>query len=84
MKPKRVTYKTQGDVRGTCGHAHRTIQGAVACMVRDCSRCARVGGYSDRHVTRTDNAPLSELESEELDILLGYIPGSPQYYRLKG
>lgn len=44
------TYTTTGSVRGSCGHRHRTVSGAAACLGRDQTDCARQGGYSDRAV----------------------------------
>jgi len=41
-------YYTTGDVRGECGHQHRTAAGAQKCIDRDQSGCASQGGYSDR------------------------------------
>lgn len=61
-----TTYTTRGDVRGECGHRHRTIAGAVACIERDRRGCERRGGYSDRRVVRLDGADLSRAEREEI------------------
>ncbi len=54
------TYTTRGDVRGSCGHQHRTIGAAERCAARDQTYCARQGGYSDRSVVRGDGSPLSD------------------------
>ncbi len=45
-----VTYTAIGNVRGSCGHAHRTAEAAQACFRRDMAGCRRQGGYSDRFV----------------------------------
>ena len=57
-----TTYTTDGSVRGSCGHRHRSIRLAVQCQRRDQRQCSVVGGYSDRRVVRTDGRPLSEDE----------------------
>lgn len=43
-------YTTWGDVRGGCGHRHKTIAAAEQCIERDSAGCQRQGGYTDRHV----------------------------------
>ncbi len=53
------TYTTgqSSDVRGCCGHRHRTLDAALACMDRDAAACRRQGGYSDRDtIVRSDGA----------------------------
>jgi hypothetical protein len=64
-----VTYTTIGSVRGSCGHAHRTLTAAQACADAD-QRAVRRGhgasAYSDRTVRRSDGSPLSEREHERL------------------
>ena len=59
-------YTTQGRVRGTCGHRHRSIDTAVRCLNRDRSGCRSQGGYSDRQVMRVDGSDLTQLELEWL------------------
>lgn len=49
-----TTYTTKGSVRGSCGHTHRTISGALRCLERDRSGCKSQGGYSDRSVYDSD------------------------------
>lgn len=34
-----MAYTTEGSVRGTCGHTHRTIEAAYACAARDRAGC---------------------------------------------
>ena len=34
-KPTRTTYRCLGDVRGWCGHDHRTLDAAERCCARD-------------------------------------------------
>lgn len=51
---KKVTYYTEGSVRGRCGHKHYTVEGAIACLETDQRYCKRVGGYSDRGLYRSD------------------------------
>lgn len=43
-------YSARGDIRGDCGHRHRTLSGAYRCLQRDRDGCAQQGGYSDRHI----------------------------------
>lgn len=52
-----LTYTTgqSSDVRGCCGHQHKTVNAALACMGRDAAACRRQGGYSDRtRIVRSD------------------------------
>ena len=60
-------YRAEGSVRGSCRHAHRTIAGAVACMMQDRRDCNSLGGgcYSDREVIKASG----EWTQEELDEL---------------
>ncbi len=41
-------YKVTGNIRGECGHNHRSVRRAAICRNRDFVGCARQGGYSDR------------------------------------
>ena len=52
MSRPRSYYVCRGKIRGDCGHAHRTLSGALACLRRDARGCRRqsAGGYSDRVV----------------------------------
>ena len=46
-------FTTEGDVRGGCGHKHRSFETADACRKRDHRDCQRGNGrasYSDRRV----------------------------------
>lgn len=47
-------YTTQGEVRGCCGHRHRSIEAAHRCLVNDQLGCSRQHGYSDRNVYEVD------------------------------
>ena len=49
------TYEARGDVRGGCGHQHRSRETAEACARRDQRACASLGGraYSDRVARQT-------------------------------
>lgn len=64
-----VSYTTIGDVRGMCGHAHRTISAALDCTERDRRACAYVGGYSDRVVARYDGEELTDAENDAIHTL---------------
>lgn len=54
-----MSYSTKGSVRGACGHRHRTLGGAIACLRRDRAGCKRQGGYSDR-IVYEDGEPMVE------------------------
>ena len=61
MKRKdEMMYITKGSVRGNCGHRHRTLTGAVRCLLRDQSGARKQGGYSDREIRYADGRRLSE------------------------
>ncbi len=62
-----TTYETEGDVRGNCGHQHRTLDGALRCLELDRRGCASQGGYSDRHVVRSDGQPVEWPDDEDED-----------------
>ncbi len=55
-----ITYTTDGSVRGTCGHKHRTVEAAYKCLEEDQQGCESQGGYSDRHVEQTDGDDLTD------------------------
>jgi len=61
-------YATRGDVRGWCGHRHRTLQGAVSCLCSDRGGCRAQGGYSDRAIVRVTGSGPGEYEYVDLDI----------------
>jgi hypothetical protein len=66
------TYYTCGttrDVRGNCGHRHRTILGAVRCNDRDQAGCASQGGYSDRSIVAVQDGRQRMLTESEYDTL---------------
>lgn len=63
----KTTYETNGDIRGNCGHKHRTIQAALRCAQRDHNACNSHGGYSDRQVIRTDGRPLDDWDIIEIE-----------------
>jgi hypothetical protein len=61
-----VRYEAWGPVRGSCGHKHRTIRGALRCVEADQKAIKKAypstyptNAYSDRSVRRTDGEPLS-------------------------
>lgn len=63
-------FTTKGSVRGSCGHDHRTLKGAVACLKRDQRGCAKQGGYSDRTVLLSTGEGLPRELWEEYDNLV--------------
>jgi len=48
-------YTTKGEIRGECGHTHRTLRAALDCAERDRRGCRSQGGYSDRYVYGVDD-----------------------------
>ena len=56
MDKATTRYTTEGSVRGSCGHRHRTLDAARACLRRDENGCASQGGYSDRVITDADGS----------------------------
>ena len=54
-------YTTQGDVRGCCGHHHRTPEAALRCLLADQAGCKSQGGYSDRRIVEHDDDGSREL-----------------------
>lgn len=70
-----TTYTNHGDVRGSCGHRHRTLTGLAACWHADMSACTRQGGYSDRSplaLNGNERRRLTEAEQEEWEQLTGW------------
>jgi hypothetical protein len=69
-------YVCVGNVRGSCGHAHRTITGAAKCLRRERANCRKNGGYSDRRIAPVevdsygDHGYLSDEEYDEADKIL--------------
>ena len=57
-----TTYRCVGDIRGDCGHEHKTIAGAARCLARDEAECAGQGGYSDRELVDSDGHEYLEVE----------------------
>ena len=43
-------WTTQGEVRGSCGHAHRSWKAVLKCLKHDQDGCRMQGGYSDRRI----------------------------------
>ena len=62
-----TVYITRGDVRGECGHEHRTESGAERCIAADQRGCASQGGYSDRYVIAVDDDGGETLLDDEAD-----------------
>lgn len=58
-------YTTDGPVRGNCGHKHRELRTALACLANDQAGCAAQGGYSDRQVIYTDDAQARLQDGED-------------------
>ena len=59
-------YSSEGSVRGTCGHKHRTLNAALACIRRDELGCCAQGGYSDRvPVAHGSAAPVEQVWDED-------------------
>lgn len=47
-------YRVVGNVRGWCGHRHRSLHAAARCLRNDQSGCRSQGGYSDRSIVVYD------------------------------
>lgn len=45
-------FTTEGEIRGCCGHKHRSPETARKCLERDRAGCREQGGYSDREIVR--------------------------------
>lgn len=68
-----TTYEAYGNVCGSCGHKHKTIEAAWRCAEGH-QRGIRSAypseyptrAYSDRHVRRTDGEDLDEIEIDEI------------------
>jgi hypothetical protein len=61
----KITYRCDGDVRGWCGHNHRTIDGAIRCLDRDQCGCESQRGYSDREIVEyQDRARIGIVDTE--------------------
>jgi len=59
---KKYFYTTNGSVRGSCGHRHRSLDAAEKCIEKDGSGCRSQGGYTDRSVyARTTDEPWLDL-----------------------
>ena len=61
-------YTTDGSVRGSCGHKHKSPRTAQECLERDNRGCRRQCGptaYSDRAIVRSDGLELTDAEWEE-------------------
>lgn len=66
-----------GSVRGCCGHAHRSIEAAEACIARDQRGCESQGGYSDRRVVTAEDYTYSERCAAGSEIMDRISNGSP-------
>lgn len=63
------TCGTLRNVRGNCGHKHRTIDSAEKCCQRDQAGCKSQGGYSDRSIQKFAGGEEIEIEIEEREWL---------------
>jgi hypothetical protein len=66
-----MTYTCIGSVRGSCGHKHRTLEGAAACLRRDVQGCVQQGGYSDRRVVPSEG----DLSEDDDDYVRAIVHG---------
>lgn len=72
MTTNTIHYTTEGSVRGGCGHKHKTLRTANACVSADSRACHQQGGYSDRKVVPADGRELTDDEMHTLDALGDY------------
>ena len=64
----KMSYWTcKGSVRGTCGHKHKAVRTAFACLQDDAARCRQQGGYSDRKIIGVEDG--EEFAAIPYDIL---------------
>ena len=61
------TYTTAGDIRGECGHRHRTLRTAAICYHRDSVGCGSQGGYSDRRLVVEEGNDVVTATNDELE-----------------
>ncbi len=66
-----IYYTTRGDIRGCCGHKHKTVRTAVACLQADAKGCRDHGGYSDRQVIGVEDGE----EFEAIPYISGGVQG---------
>lgn len=66
-----TVYTTTGPVRGSCGHRHRSIKAARACLDADAHDCQRAGGYSDRAIRAVEGGALRLLTEGEASTVGG-------------
>lgn len=66
------TYTTEGDVRGTCGHKHKSARTAGECAQRDADGCRSQGGYSDRYMVVHEDDEQVGATDDERDEYSGY------------
>jgi len=61
------TYTTIGDIRGECGHRHRTLRTAAICYHRDSVGCDSHGGYSDRRLVVEEGNDIVTATHKEME-----------------
>ena len=50
-----IYYATRGEIRGPCGHRHKSVRTAFDCLQRDAAGCHMQGGYSDRRIVGVED-----------------------------
>jgi hypothetical protein len=50
MAPPPVRFTNQGPLRGACGHKHKNLESAAACLDEDEALCVVRGGHTDREI----------------------------------
>lgn len=61
-----IAWTTEGSVRGSCGHRHRTEDAADACIAIDDRGCKRGNGYnsySDRRIVPIYGAGATSIDT---------------------
>lgn len=62
----KITYTCghRRDVRGNCGHTHRSLDAAIRCIRKDQKDCRASGGYSDRTIIFASDGDEHNLSGE--------------------
>lgn len=62
----KISYTTSGNVRGACGHNHRSLIAAHQCQARDSRDCKAARGYSDRRLFVVEDGTARPVEANDM------------------